>query len=146
VSAPSTVTDTAELDPCSYCGTTAGVRQVTDTPPKVQGWSCEACGTEWAITVVNPVQRYLDHLAAAVELAAARSVLGKIITLADQVPVLTDEQLRFRLLPLAVCAAPRSHAPPRSTAGSWLSETSDSAPGGRPAPDSVLPRPRLATG
>lgn len=45
--------------------------------------------------------RCVDHLAATVELAAARSVLREIITLADDAPGLTGEQLRFRLAALA---------------------------------------------
>ncbi len=131
MSAPTTVTGPA--DPCPSCGTTTGVRQVTDTPPGVQAWSCEACGAEWAISVVNP-RPFLDQLTATVELAAARSVLREIITLADQAPVLTDEHLRFRLVALAERAAPRSHAP-KSPIGRWLSDAPESAPGGRSAPD-----------
>lgn len=50
-----------------------------------------------AISAINP-RPWLDHLTATVELAAARSVLREIITLADQAPVLADEQLRSRLL------------------------------------------------
>ena len=51
-------------------------------------------------TVVNP-RPWLDHLPLTVELAAARPVPREIITLADQAPTLTEEQLRFRLLALA---------------------------------------------
>jgi hypothetical protein len=98
---------------------------------------CAACRTDWAITVVNP-RPYLDHLAATVDLAAARPVLQEIITLADQAPRLTDEQRRFRLRALAACAAPWSPAP-RSPIGRWWSEAPDSAPSGRSAPD---PAPR----
>ncbi len=36
-----------------------------------------------------------------VELAAARFVLREVIRLADQAPMLTEEQLRFRLLTLS---------------------------------------------
>jgi hypothetical protein len=46
----------------------------------------------------------LDHLAATVELAAARSVLRGIIALAEQAPVLPDDQLRNRLADLASTA------------------------------------------
>jgi hypothetical protein len=62
-------------------------------------------GTERMISMVNP-RPFLDLLAATVELAAARSILRELIRLADQVPGLTDEQLRFRLLALAECAIP----------------------------------------
>ena len=85
-------------------------------------------------TVANPAQRYLDHLTACVELAAARAALREIITLADQAPMLTGQQLRCRLLALPECAALRPSAAPRSPIGRWLSEAPDSAPGGRSAP------------
>ncbi len=48
------------------------------------------------VALVNP-QLYLDRLAASVD-------LRQIITLADQAPGLTDEQLRARLVALAGCA------------------------------------------
>jgi hypothetical protein len=104
---------------------------------KVPAWSCVACGTEWVISMVNP-RPFLDLLGATVDLAAARSVLRELIRLADLVPELTEEQLRFRLLALAECATPRSPAVPRSPAGRWLSETPDSAPGGQPAPRNTM--------
>jgi hypothetical protein len=85
--------------------------------------------------VVNP-RPFLDHLAAAVELTAARSVLRKIITLADQAPVLTDEQLRFRLLALAECTRSGSHVA-HSPADRGSSEAPDSAPSGQPVPDAA---------
>jgi hypothetical protein len=72
----------------------------TDNPPKVQAWSCAACGTQWAVSVINP-RPYLDHLTAAVELAAARSVLRRLITLAELAPTLSDVELRARLVALA---------------------------------------------
>ncbi|MGH3815074.1 MAG: hypothetical protein ACRDUV_21955 [Pseudonocardiaceae bacterium] len=71
---------------------------------------CAACGLHWATTVVNP-RPFLDQLTATVELAAARSVLREIITLVDQAPVLTDEQLRFRLLALAAGHRPCASIP-----------------------------------
>lgn len=94
------VTDTSDIDPCPYCGTTADARVTTDKPPKVQAWSCAACGTYWAISVVS-VSPYLDQLTAAVELAGARSVLRQVIAFADETPGLTDDQLRLRLARLA---------------------------------------------
>lgn len=87
--------DPTGIDFCPYRGTT-GVQRMTGIPPKVQGWSCAACGTGWAISSVNP-RPYLDQLAMAVELAAAQPVLRKIITLADQAYGLIDDQLRFGL-------------------------------------------------
>ncbi|MGH3693698.1 MAG: hypothetical protein ACRDRX_06845 [Pseudonocardiaceae bacterium] len=54
---------------------------------------------------INPCP-LLDHLAATVEPAAARWVLRELITLADQAPTLTAEQLRFRLLTLGARTAP----------------------------------------
>jgi hypothetical protein len=113
---PSTVTSPAERDPCPSCGAITGVRWITGTPLKAQAWSCGACGTEWVTSVVNP-RPFLNLLTASVELAMARSVLGELIRLADQAPVLTEEQLRFRLLTLAACAALHSPAPSRSPAG-----------------------------
>jgi transposase-like protein len=102
VSTPDRVgTDTSsDIDPCPYCGATSGVQPTAGTSPKVQAWSCTACGTQWAISVVNP-RPYFDRLAAAVELAAARSMLRQVIALVDQAPGLTDAQLRTRLVVLA---------------------------------------------
>lgn len=87
-------------DACPYCGSTAGVRLVTSNPPKVQAWSCAACDTQWAVSVVNP-RPWLDHLTAVVELAVARSLLRQIVDLAREAPELSDTQLRTRLLALA---------------------------------------------
>ncbi len=88
---PSPVTDPGEV--CPYCETTAGVRVVSGAPPKVQAWSCTACGTEWVITVVN-------HRATMHEQLDATSLL-RHVTLADDAPTITNEQLRHRLLELA---------------------------------------------
>jgi hypothetical protein len=59
----------------------------------------------WAISLVNPRgQRpaYFDRLAATVErLGATRSVLRAVITLADDAAMLSDAELRDRLLALA---------------------------------------------
>jgi ribosomal protein L37AE/L43A len=87
-------------DACPYCGETTGV-QPMPAPPKVQAWMCTACGTDWAISVVNP-QPYLDHLTATVEqLAAARSILREVVALAADAPQLADVEIRDRLLTLA---------------------------------------------
>ncbi|MBV9650003.1 MAG: hypothetical protein JO296_07690, partial [Pseudonocardiales bacterium] len=76
MSASTTVTG-PDLDPCPYCGGTSGVQQITNTPPKVRGWTCRDCGTDWWIGVVNP-RPYLDYLAGSVELAATRSMLRRL--------------------------------------------------------------------
>ncbi|MGH3885514.1 MAG: hypothetical protein ACRDSZ_02920 [Pseudonocardiaceae bacterium] len=107
----------AGVEPCPYCGETSGV-QPTGTSPRVQAWSC-ACGTSWATTTVNP-QPYLDRLTAAVEqLAAPRSILRQIITLADDAPTLPDQELRERLLALAGVPHPGQslHPDPRLAVG-----------------------------
>jgi hypothetical protein len=98
VSTSTTVTDPGEA--CPYCRATTAVQPITGTSPKVQAWSC-TCGTDWAITTVNP-QLYFDRLAATVEqLGATRSVLRQVITLADDAGTLPDRELWDRLLALA---------------------------------------------
>jgi ribosomal protein L37AE/L43A len=84
---------------CPYCGETSGVEPMP-APPKVQAWSCSACTTEWAVTVANPHLRcaYPVDLAAAIgEISRLRWTLVQVITLADDAPTITDEQLRTRL-------------------------------------------------
>lgn len=59
---------------------------------------------DWAISVVNPHLRpaYLANPgAAAEEIGRLRWELRKVVTLADQAPTLTDQQLRDQLLALA---------------------------------------------
>jgi ribosomal protein L37AE/L43A len=92
---PFTVTGT-EDEACPYCGETTAVQPTTGTSPRVQAWSCTACRTDWAITVVNP-QPYFDRLAATVE---QLGVLRQVIALAEDAPTITDQQLRARLLAL----------------------------------------------
>ncbi len=92
MSAPDNTGTTSDTDPCPYCGTTSGVQPVT-TSPKVQAWSCAECGTQWAVSVVNP-RPYMDHLTATV-------VARRLVTLADLAPILTDTELRARLVALA---------------------------------------------
>ena len=94
-----TVAETSNIDPCPCCDTTAGVQLIT-IYPRVRAWSCAVCGVNWAITVVNSCP-YLDLLIAAVEVSVARSVLRQAIALADQAPILTDVELRARLVALA---------------------------------------------
>jgi ribosomal protein L37AE/L43A len=50
----STATDPTEADTCPGCGATHGVQRITGTSPKVQAWTCTACGLHWATTTVNP--------------------------------------------------------------------------------------------
>ncbi|MGH3670640.1 MAG: hypothetical protein ACRDSH_08380 [Pseudonocardiaceae bacterium] len=52
-------------------------------------------------TTVNP-RPYFDRLAATIEqLHAARSVLRRVITLANDADMITDQEIRARLLTLA---------------------------------------------
>lgn len=88
-------------DACPRCEATTGVRQITGTSPKVRAWSCTACGLDWAISVVNPHLRAGYLAAAAEEIRRLRWTLRQVITLADDVPTITDQQLRDRLLALA---------------------------------------------
>ena len=73
--------------------------------PGVRAWSCAVCRTDWAFAVVNP-QPYFDQLAATVErLSATRSVLRRIIALAEDSATLSNQELRDRLTALTqVCA------------------------------------------
>lgn len=94
---------------CPCCDFANGVTRVACASPKVEAWSCAACGGQWWISVVNPrPQPFLDRLTGTVELAAARSVLRAVITLADEAPGISDEELRSRLLILAQRAERRS--------------------------------------
>lgn len=70
---------------------------LSDALPRVPGWSCTQCGTEWWISVVNPHLRrpFLDELA---EDVAARAVLRDVIALREQAGTLTGGQLRARLI------------------------------------------------
>lgn len=96
-----------QTESCPSCGATTGVVRITGTS-REQSWLCK-CGTEWACTRVGPSpQPYFDRLAATVEeLGATQSVLRAVIALADEVPKLTDVELRARLLALADRAARR---------------------------------------
>jgi hypothetical protein len=59
--------DSDEVDPCPSRGVASDEREITVTSPRVRAWSRGECGTEWAFTVGNPAQRYLDHLTACVD-------------------------------------------------------------------------------
>jgi ribosomal protein L37AE/L43A len=41
-------------DECPGCGVTQSVQRTRGSSPRVQAWSCAACGLHWATTVVNP--------------------------------------------------------------------------------------------
>jgi hypothetical protein len=97
----------AEVDPCPGCGATSEVKVITGSSPRVHAGKCGACGTEWAVTVVNP-RSYLEHLVATVDLAGARFALRALLTLADDAPTFTDAELRSRLMALAGRAVMRS--------------------------------------
>ncbi|MGH3721459.1 MAG: hypothetical protein ACRDRI_21945 [Pseudonocardiaceae bacterium] len=88
---------------CPGCGATTGVLRTTGTAPTIQTWSCTTCGLNWVISVVNPHLRpaHLADPAAAGEIGRLHWALRQVITLADDAPTLTDEQLRDRLLTLA---------------------------------------------
>lgn len=92
---------------CPACGATTGVLRTTGTARSIQTWSCTMCGLNWVLSVVNPHLRpaHLAGLAAAAgEIWRLRHALRQVITLADDAPTLTDEQLRDRLLTLASAA------------------------------------------
>jgi hypothetical protein len=96
-----TVTD----EGCPMCGATTGVQPITGTS-KVQTWQWTECDTSWAITAVRPQQpAYFEQLCAAVEqLGRLRWILQQVVQLADEMPKLTDVELRDRLLALAESA------------------------------------------
>jgi transposase-like protein len=74
---------------CPYCGETTGVAPTPGTSPRVKAWSCTACRTDWAVTTVNPQQYFATHL-----------VLRQLVTLADDAAMLSDKELRDRLVAL----------------------------------------------
>jgi hypothetical protein len=65
-------------------------------------WSCDRCDTDWAFSVPN------SHTAAALvglgavaqEIRRLRWALAQVVRLADEMPKLTDMELRTRLLTL----------------------------------------------
>jgi hypothetical protein len=83
------------------------------------------------ITVVTPgPQLFLDRLTATV-------VLRQIIALAEQAPLLSDDQLRNRLASLARMARSAvtdSRCTDEAPAGHRLRDTPESPPGGPPIP------------
>ncbi len=68
---------TGSDDGCPGCGATTGV-QPQPAPPTVQAWSCEACGLDFACTVINPTLR------------AALAVIGLLPTPQQRTAALLD--------------------------------------------------------
>jgi transposase-like protein len=95
--------------PCPCCGITSSVRQTSDTG-RIQAWACDHCNTDWAFTVPDSRTAALlgDLGAPAQEIGRLRRVLRQVVMLADNAPGLTDEQLRARLLAVAVTIDPGS--------------------------------------
>ncbi len=104
VSTTTTVTDTAE--PCPYCRTSDRTRRTADTG-RVRAWSCDRCDTDWAFTVPDSrtAAALADLGAVAQEIWRLRWALAQVITLADEMPTLTDVELRTRLLTLTESGA-----------------------------------------
>jgi ribosomal protein L37AE/L43A len=100
-----TVTDPA-TDACPYCRTRDRTRQTSDTG-RVRAWSCEHCGTDWAFTALDSrtAAALADLGAVAQEIRRLRWTLTQVITLADEIPKLTDVELRTRLLMLTELGA-----------------------------------------
>jgi hypothetical protein len=98
VSAGTMLTDPTD-EACPGCGDTTGVQPTPGISPRVKAWSCTACQTDWAITVVNP-QPYFDRLAATVErLGATRSVLRAVLSdPAVKIMQIEDDQFRSGLI------------------------------------------------
>lgn len=84
----------AQAEPCPMCG---GTDTRPPTKPGVDAWACD-CGTNWA-TATTTVNLRCDRAG-----DSARWVLQQIVQLADQMPELTDRELRQRLLALAECS------------------------------------------
>lgn len=93
--------------PCPYCGATSGVRQTSDTG-RIQAWACDRCATDFAFTVPDSrtAAALLGDLGAvAQEIRRLRWTLAQVITLADEMPKLTDVELRTRMLMLTKLGA-----------------------------------------
>jgi transposase-like protein len=100
-------TDTGTGEACPYCRTSDRTRRTSDTG-RIQGWSCDRCATDWAFSVPDTrtaVVLTTDLGAVTQEIRRLRWVLAQVITLADEMPTLTDMELRTRLLTLAESSA-----------------------------------------
>jgi hypothetical protein len=83
-----------------YCRTRDRTRQTSDTG-RIQAWACDHCITDWAFSVPNShTTAALADDAVAQEIRRLRWALTQVITLADEMPKLTDVELRTRLLML----------------------------------------------
>jgi hypothetical protein len=74
----------------------------------VQTWACDRCDTDWAFTVpdARTAAAVLGDLGAvAQEIRRLRWALAQVVTLADEMPKLTDVELRTRLASLAESGA-----------------------------------------
>jgi hypothetical protein len=92
---------------CPYCRTITGVRQTSDTG-RIQAWACDRCATDFAFTVPDSrtAAALLGDLGAvAQEIRRLRWTLAQVITLADEMPKLTDVELRTRMLMLTKLGA-----------------------------------------
>ncbi len=97
----STATDPTEAQPCPGCGATHGV-QPKAAPPKVDAWTCTACGMNWAVTVVNPALSIVGLLPTAqLRTAALLAVLRTEVTQrAKEHPAMSDTIVCFRVTEL----------------------------------------------
>jgi hypothetical protein len=70
------------------------------TSPEVSAWSCAACGTQWAISNIRPQFSFARFAAAVQQLGCAWSILREVIALVGEIPGLSEDQLRTRLVGL----------------------------------------------
>jgi ribosomal protein L37AE/L43A len=103
------VTATDTTDACPYCRTSDRIRQTSDTD-RVQAWSCDHCGTDWAYSLPDTRAAVLpttDLGAVAQEIGRLRWIVRQLCALVDDAPTITNAELRDRLLALAVrCPRP----------------------------------------
>jgi hypothetical protein len=105
-STSTTATGTTTGETCPYCVASDGVRRAVDAG-RIQAWACARCDTDWAFTAPD------SHTAAALgdlgavaqEISRLRWTLAQVITLASEMPTLTDVELRTRLLTLTESSA-----------------------------------------
>lgn len=89
---------------CPCCGASHRIWQTADTG-RTQAWTCQRCGTNWAVCLVGSGSRAAARLsevdAVTQEIRWLRGTLHQLIALADEATGLSDHQLRARLLALA---------------------------------------------
>lgn len=105
VNTSTTATDTT-TKACPYCRTSDRTRQTSDTG-RIEAWACDRCDTDFAFTVPDSRTATLlgDLGAVAQEVRRLRWALAQVVTLADEMPKLTDVELRTRLLTLTESGA-----------------------------------------